>query len=596
MEFSFPVFPCEPNGKRPLVAGWQHVATNNPVQIETWQRHFPGCNWARPTAGLCVIDIDPKSGGDDSWAAWTATYGDPPDTQIVYTPSGGQHIYFTDEGEPVANGTHKLGPGIDVRGTGGYVLIPTSTIDGRQYRYADGTLTPAPIPGTIRQFVGTTRRERAEVPRGPDDYDAPADIARAKRYLERCIREGDVAVEGQGGDNRTYRLGAYLGDLGLSLETAIDLARDWNEACEPPWTEEDFAFKLGQGYESRQNDLGDKATPDPNDVFQAAISKLAKPKVHGDEWRLWRVHELTELPEPTWLIEDLIPKPAVGTLWGASGSGKTFVAIAQALDLARSGVRTAFMAGEGKRAVLARAKAWQTVHEFDAGDLFRVFDTVPYLTDGSRTEAMIQAFERQGFKPDLLVIDTTSRLMRGLDQNSDKDAGQLIEWAEGAKRLWDCTVLLIHHTGKDASRGERGSSVLRNDVDFSLEAEGEEPHLTRVHVRKQKEAAKGDPITYHGQPALGTLVYGRIAEREYRELTQAQGLDPRDVGEALAILNARGNANGVTTHVLAHHLAGPEASDEQIESWERSLGAAAKFRLRGYVLGSGDRRRWSLPG
>ncbi len=65
-----------------------------------------------------------------------------------------------------------------------------------------------------------------------------------------------MAIEGQGGDTRTYKLAARMADLGVSQEMAVEIMEPWNEACDPPWGPEEFEAKVAQGYLSRQNEIG----------------------------------------------------------------------------------------------------------------------------------------------------------------------------------------------------------------------------------------------------------------------------------------------------------------------------------------------------
>ena len=64
-----------------------------------------------------------------------------PTTYAICTPSGGKHLYFcTKYATKVRNSAGKLGPGIDVRGEGGYVVGEGSKIDGKRYKALSGSL------------------------------------------------------------------------------------------------------------------------------------------------------------------------------------------------------------------------------------------------------------------------------------------------------------------------------------------------------------------------------------------------------------------------------------------------------------------------
>lgn len=142
--FDAPVFPIAKNGKTPLTPHGFKDATRDPKRIREWARKFPGCNWAMATgrsSGLVVLDVDNKPEQDRRGeVALHALLPSPnalPPTVVVETPSGGRHYYFRTT-SAIPNSNDRLGSGLDVRGEGGYVLIPPSSIDGRPYRFIEG--------------------------------------------------------------------------------------------------------------------------------------------------------------------------------------------------------------------------------------------------------------------------------------------------------------------------------------------------------------------------------------------------------------------------------------------------------------------------
>lgn len=141
-----PVFPCEPDGKRPLTRRGFLDATCNPRQVAAWWSRTPEANIGLPTgapSGVVVVDVD-VHGPADGRAAWRrASEAGLVDGAglLVRTPTGGAHAYF-----PATAGTEQrswqaAGAGVDFRGDGGYIIAPPShrTIDGivRRYEIAD---------------------------------------------------------------------------------------------------------------------------------------------------------------------------------------------------------------------------------------------------------------------------------------------------------------------------------------------------------------------------------------------------------------------------------------------------------------------------
>jgi len=97
----------------------------------------PDANLAIATGeNIVVLDVDPPKGGDESLEALKAKYGKLPETPQVLTGYGWQFYFRQPVGITVPCSTGAIAPGIDVRGTGGYVVAPPSThISGRRYAW-----------------------------------------------------------------------------------------------------------------------------------------------------------------------------------------------------------------------------------------------------------------------------------------------------------------------------------------------------------------------------------------------------------------------------------------------------------------------------
>ena len=113
-------------------------ATTDADSVSYWWRSRPDANIGLATGTVVVIDTDPRHGGDRALAELENKHAKLPPTWHVATGGGGQHIYFAapPRRAPIKNSVGQLGPGIDVRGLGGYVIAPPSRhISGQQYRW-----------------------------------------------------------------------------------------------------------------------------------------------------------------------------------------------------------------------------------------------------------------------------------------------------------------------------------------------------------------------------------------------------------------------------------------------------------------------------
>jgi hypothetical protein len=162
------VFPCAPGAKRPaLRENWQDLATTDADRIRSWWAHQPyNIGIACGQSGIVVIDLDvahegqagldgPVSGAD-ALERLCRAHGQryPGGTYTVDTPSGGTHLYFTAPKTAVRNSAGRLGPLIDVRADGGYVVGDGSRIGGRAYAARGGVLPLAlPLPDWIARLL-----------------------------------------------------------------------------------------------------------------------------------------------------------------------------------------------------------------------------------------------------------------------------------------------------------------------------------------------------------------------------------------------------------------------------------------------------------
>jgi putative DNA primase/helicase len=135
-----PVFPCESGAKRPLTRNGHWDATTDRRAIERWWERWPSANVGLPTgqeSGIVVLDVDVEDGGLDSLARLERVGTPVPKTARTRTGGGGVHIFFRyPGGKEIRNSAGLLGPGLDVRGEGGYVVVPPSQTQG-PYEWVD---------------------------------------------------------------------------------------------------------------------------------------------------------------------------------------------------------------------------------------------------------------------------------------------------------------------------------------------------------------------------------------------------------------------------------------------------------------------------
>jgi hypothetical protein len=223
------VFPLHPDAKAPAIRSWESRATTDPARIERcWTAGPYNIGIATGPSRLVVIDLDvPKPGqtpapgctescGADVLASVASQAGQPvPPTFTVRTGRGGRHLYYAaPAGAPLRNTAGRLGPLIDTRAHGGYVVAPGSTVDGRPYAVVDDR-PPAPLPAWLAALLTTAATATGTAPR-PALAAVLTEAARRTGYLGAALR-GEihrVAAARPGTRNHTLNAAAYnLGQL-----------------------------------------------------------------------------------------------------------------------------------------------------------------------------------------------------------------------------------------------------------------------------------------------------------------------------------------------------------------------------------------------
>lgn len=287
----WPVFPCRPRdepqeefwqrrarmneadrakaepfkAKSPLTWSGHKDATKSEAQIRSWWAAWPDAMIGVPTGdvvGYFVLDVD-RPDGPASLAELEALHGPLPETVTQKTGSGGEQRFFLmpTDGREVRNTTSKIGKNLDIRGTGGYVIVaPSIHPTGSPYQWLKTPRTTgtqfAEAPAWLLDMVA---KEKV-VKTAPSDLELDQDnfVLIATRYL---VKSAPVAIEGQGGDAATLQVAMEIRDIGVSEALCLELMLEWwNDRCQPPWGAEELAQKVANAYKYAQNKgIGAKA-------------------------------------------------------------------------------------------------------------------------------------------------------------------------------------------------------------------------------------------------------------------------------------------------------------------------------------------------
>lgn len=207
------------------------------------------------------------------------------------------------------------------------------------------------------------------------------------------------------------------------------------------------------------------------------------------------VSEWVQRPPPQWLIHDFLPKADLAMVYGASGAGKSFLALDISMAIAtgmmwreRDTVQGSvlWIAAEAAGSVRNRALAHALHNDLslDEADLWIIGDT-PNLTLPEDVRALGQV--AVDIKPELIVVDTLSAAAGGANENSGEDMAIVLAACRTLHKITGALVMIVHHAGKDETRGARGWSGIKAAMQTEIEVRHEPTGERAVRVMKQRD-------------------------------------------------------------------------------------------------------------
>jgi P4 family phage/plasmid primase-like protien len=259
-----------------LVPHGSKDATVDESQVLAWWAEYPDANIGLVTGHrFFAVDVDIKKDGNDTWDMLRSQHGGLPETMEAITGTGGRHILYALPDFPVLNSVAKLGPGLDIRGQGGYIVA-----------------APSVHPETKRAYEWDGMAEIEQQAIAP----APTWLLRLiregeHRKVSRRVDAGDLIPEGMRNDH-LFRMGSHLRRIGFTAEAILAaLAVVNRDRCKPPLSVDELqniaTSAARYAPNARAGLFGGRAAPAPdtqdpepaiteNDVERAAAEAIER--------------------------------------------------------------------------------------------------------------------------------------------------------------------------------------------------------------------------------------------------------------------------------------------------------------------------------
>jgi len=548
------VFPLIVGGKKPAFEGWQDWATTNQDQIRRYANENPNANWGvyAGASGLLIVDLDRKAGvdGEASFLTLEARFGALPSSFRVRSPSGGLHIYCKGRGP---NSTSKIGPGIDTRGQGGYVVAPGSVTPQGDY-IVERDDPVCEVPAWVLEQLETKKEALSR----PDDSCVPGSISEGNR------------------DHELTRWAGVLRGQGLTVkELEIALLAVNAERCSPPLEESQvlkIARSIGKKPRGEARAAADFASIDVQEALETSAPK------HISQYS-------GATPTRKWVVADWIPAGEITSMYGGGSVGKSLLSLQLAIALGTGGkwlgldcrkMPVLYVACEdtddeihirrdrmldhpeyefSRESILqAPVYLWSRVGAENDLAVEVDSDVVP----GRFLPVLEQAIRNLGARELFLILDTVSDVYLG-SENIREKVNKFLKTILGRLRLdLNLTILVLAHpsrTGQNTGDNLSGSTAWENAVRsrLTVHRHKELPGVTVLTRAKSNYSAVGDQISmkYDG---------GRFIP--VSTPTDDEQAAARDLGNALELVCTIGDnplarvAKSISEGVRTSHLFG----------------------------------------
>lgn len=549
------IFPVEENSKLPAkrqngVRLSYQDASSDINALEAYFERYPNANLGLNLidSGLVCIDVDDYK---ENCKFQEFMIGkEMPPTLIQKSTSGGTHYLFTTD--QINQFPGEMCDQVDIKHKG-YILIEPSKINGVPYRWQTDD-EPAPLPSWVP-------KKSQKLPEVIDLFENQktgihVDLARG------TVNPQDLINNIKAGHNWHNNIVTLIGYYVSQGWTATQVHDVTDSLTLPGWSVDQTRREVQTAYDGAISKGYAPIVPrQPSEVLTTPVS--AQLQAHVQSSLLYPA-QAKPILSSNYLVKRWLDKGGTSVIYGESNIGKSFfvseIAYCIAAGIPWYQYRTQqgpvlYLALEGGFGMNNRLYALQQKYQCENVPLAvrrAPLDMLNSEEDLQILAAMIQEIEAQYGKLAMIVVDTLSRALAGGDENSSIDLGKMVKVSDAIVDQSGAHVCLVHHSGKDQSRGARGHSLLRAAVSTEIELTKMDG-ISFATATKQRDQEPAEPFAFtldsvelgydqDGDPVTTAVVKAASTDdaREAKQKRRPNGKNQNTIWEAFKQLRSDG--------------------------------------------------------
>ena len=221
---------------------------------------------------------------------------------------------------------------------------------------------------------------------------------------------------------------------------------------------------------------------------------------------------------PDELIEDFFVKGTTAVIYGDSNSGKTFFSLSLARDVSmgwhcygkevQKG-KVLYIAVEAPNSIKTRIQAMNKFHKTKFTNIDIITRPVNFYAE-SGVELKLIDYIKSEKEYNFVIVDTLAQASAGANENSTEDMSPIMQKFELIAKETNTAVLIIHHSGKDKTRGARGSSSIFAHISTEILVTDEDGDKTATFTKQRELGSKGMEIPYKLEIVeMGKSIFGK---------------------------------------------------------------------------------------